>query len=151
MKIGSREWILAEELHGKRGIVDAVLSLVVDGQISKGKAVELLENIARLRQEPGLTLSVDAPWDHAYYGGNPEPGLVADLTLKVTDLTLRLAAEQERAQGLVERNRHVTKLVDAATGRTADTREPTGCIGAVEALIKDFEKVKAELEKLEKS
>ena len=62
MKIGTYEWFENASLFGAQGIVDCTLQLLLQGEISRAKAREYIQDAVVVRL--GLmTPFPDAPWD----------------------------------------------------------------------------------------
>lgn len=64
--VGTETWWKQSEVHGSRGIVNAILCLVGDHNISVKKGVELVEALMTRRQE-AIPL---APWEEVRFGGS---------------------------------------------------------------------------------
>lgn len=65
MKVGSEAWWRKGVIHGSHGIVDAIMYLVVQHHISKGKGRELIEDLF-CRRKKGIP---PAPWEEVRFGG----------------------------------------------------------------------------------
>ena len=64
-KVGTPEWWLKEQIHGRYGIIHRVLDLVEGNHISIMKGVELIEALFKDREAGRIhdTLSMSAPWN----------------------------------------------------------------------------------------
>lgn len=66
-KVGTPEWWLKDEIHGRYGIIHRILTLVEGHHISIMKGVELIQALFKDRAAGQIhdTLAMSAPWDDA--------------------------------------------------------------------------------------